>query len=96
MAEYDGQKVRSDLLVLCKAASHLSGWDKEHADQYIRVGEYPLALDSVAYAYLENDTPMPIDQFSIFEELAAVTQLEDDPEYDGVARLRARGKQTPE
>ena len=96
MAEYDGQKVRSDLLALYKTASSLSGWNNEHADQYIRVGEYPLALDSVAYAYLENDIPMPIDQFAIFEDLAAVMQLENDPEYDGVARLRARAKQTPD
>jgi hypothetical protein len=95
MAEYDAQKVRSDLLALCKSASHLSGWNKEDADQYIRVGEYPLALDSVAYAYLENDTPMPDDRFAMFVNLAAMMQLEGDPEYDGVARLRARVKQTP-
>lgn len=92
MAEYDGQKVRSDLLALYKTASHLDGWNKEDADQYIKVGEYPLALDSVAYAYLENDTPMPNDQFAVFEDLAAMMQLEGDPEYDGVARLRARAK----
>lgn len=95
MAEFNYQKVRSDLLSLYKSASRLDGWNKENVDQYIKVGEYPLALDSVAYAYLENDTPMPSDQFAVFESLAAMMQLEGDPEYDGVARLRARAKQTP-
>ena len=95
MSSYDGQDVRSSLLLMWYAASHFDGWSKDDADQYIRVGEYGLALDSIAYAYLVNDVLMAADQFVIFQNLATVMQLLNDPEYDGVARLLARANQTP-
>lgn len=95
MPDHSVQEIRSDLSLLYKTASHLGGWNKEHADEFIRVGEYALALDSVAYAYLENNIPMAPDQFEIFDKLAAAMELEKDPEYDGVARLRAQAKAAP-
>lgn len=50
------------------------------------MGEYGLALDEIAYVYLNNDKPMPADQFRTFEKLAIMMELEKDAEYDGVAR----------
>lgn len=95
MPNYSVQEIQSNLSVLYKTASHLGGWNKKHADEFIRVGEYAFALDSVAYAYLENNIPMTPDQFEIFDKLATAMELEKDPEYDGVARLRAQAKEAP-
>jgi hypothetical protein len=80
--------IRTGLIALHKAASGIDGWDGKQGRTFIEVGEYGLALDSIAYAYLENNTPMPTDQFQIFEKLASAMELENDPEYDGVARIR--------
>jgi hypothetical protein len=81
--------IHTDLIALHKAASGIDGWDGKQGRTFIEVGEYGLALDSIAYAYLENNTPMPAGQFQIFDKLASAMELEKDPEYDGVARIRA-------
>ena len=95
MPEYDSDKVKSGLSFLYEEASRLDSWHKEHAEEFIRVGEYSLALDSIAYAYLLNDKPMPSDQLDVFNRLAVAMDLENDPEYDGVARLRASASGRP-
>ncbi len=92
MSEYTTSEMRSDLSFLHRVASRLDGWNKDQADEFIRVGEYGLALDSIAYAYLVNNKLMPPDQFEMFDRLASAMELEKDPEYDGVARLRASAK----
>jgi len=92
MPDYPAQEIRSGPSLLYGTAGQLGGWNKQHADEFIQVGEYALALDSMAYAYLENNMPMAPDQFEIFDKLAAAMELEKDPEYDGVATLRAQWK----
>ena len=59
-------------------------WDLEAS-----VGEYGLALDEIAYAYLSSATPMPGHLFRVFERLAVEMEMEGDAEYADVARLRA-------
>jgi hypothetical protein len=91
MPEDDTKTVKSGLMILYETASRLDGWHKDQAHEFIRVGEYSLALDSIAYAYLNNGKSMSADQFQLFDKLATIMELDGDPEYEGVARLRARG-----
>ncbi len=78
----------ADLLTLHQAASTIDGRQKGHSETFIRVGEYGLALDEIAYAYLNNHKTMPAELFKIFEKLAIAMDLESDQEFEGVASLR--------
>lgn len=60
--------------------------------ELIYVGEYSLALDMMSYAYLNNKIAVPADLFEIFERLAVEMDMEKDPEFEGVAQLRAETK----
>ena len=82
----------ADLEILCSAASEIDGWDRNQTATFIRVGEYGLALDEIAYAYLNSSTPMPARLFQIFEKLAVEMEMEGDEEYGDVAQLRAETK----
>jgi hypothetical protein len=62
---------------------------------FIEVGEYGLALDEIAYAYLDAARTMPPDIFEMFEKLAMMLDLAQDPEFAGVARIRANARGTP-
>ncbi len=93
MMEY--QAIKQNLYALHEAASIYGGWDKEQASTFIRVGEYGLALDSIAYAYLSNDALMPPDIYAIFEQLADTMKLDDDPEFEGVAHLKRKQMLSP-
>lgn len=86
---FDYQVVKNDLEKLHQEASPLEGYFKEQAAEFIDVGEYSLALDTIASAYLSNNLRMPADLFAIFDHLAQVMELGNDPEFDGVAKLRA-------
>ena len=81
--------IRNDLNSLHNAASATDGWDGKQARTFINVGEYGLALDEIAYAYLDSGKTMPPDMFETFEKLAAMMGLAQDAEFEGVARLRA-------
>jgi hypothetical protein len=83
----DYEVVIADLTTLHQAASAIDGWHKDDAGTLIRVGEYSLALDVIAYAYLNNHKTMPAELFKIFEKLVAAMNLEGDQELEGVARL---------
>ena len=85
---FDHETARSRLRALHEAASALAGWHKDQAEDFIRVGEYSLALDGIAYAYLNNRVRMPAKLFQLFDELAVSMELDSDPEFDGVAQLR--------
>jgi hypothetical protein len=89
MSEYMIKYIRTELSKLYRAASNLDGWNKEQALEFINVGEYGLALDGIAYAYLVNGKNMPADLFRIFDKLAVSMDMEGDEEFEGVARLRA-------
>lgn len=82
------EKIRTDLFALHHAASAIEGWRGDQALTFIKVGEYPLALDDIAYAYLDSKQLMPSDLFVTFERLAVAMGLERDEEFEGVARLR--------
>jgi len=69
----DYKMIVRDLLTLNEAASDVGGRQKEQNLRLIDVGEYGFALDSIAYAYLDNDKHMPADLFEIFEKLALVS-----------------------
>jgi hypothetical protein len=60
--------------------------------EFIDVGEYGLALDGIACAYLDSGKTMPADMFHIFERLAVSMDLERDEEYDAVRKLLADGR----
>ena len=89
---FDYKMVKSELLVICQAASGFTGWEKGLAGEFIRVGEYSLALDEMSYAYLNNEKPMPGHLFEVFEKLAVAMDMAGDEIFEGVARLRAEAK----
>lgn len=89
---FDYKKALADLEVLYYVASEIDDWDKDQTATFIKVGEYGLALDEIAYAYLNSATPMPAHLFRIFERLAAAMGMEGDEEYEDVAQLRAETK----
>jgi len=89
---FDSTKTIRDLKILHQAAPALEGSGKDSTAEFIRVGEYGLALDGIAYAYLATKMLMPADLFRLFEELAETMKLDRDPEYAGVAELRATQK----
>ena len=91
MSDDELELIYSGLLALHEAASLVDGWPKDDIATFIYVGEYTLALDSIAYAYLDSGKPMTNDQFRLFERLADLMAMDKDPEYQGVARLRAQG-----
>ena len=88
-------EIRNDLASLQKIASATGGWDGKHARIFINVGEYGLALDEIAYAYLNSGRTMPPDMFETFEKLATMMDLAQDAEFEGVARLRASATKPP-
>ncbi len=81
--------IRNDLAALHKVASATDNWDGKQARTFIGVGEYGLALDEIAYAYLDSGRTMPPDMFETFEKLATMMDLAQDAEFEGIARLRA-------
>ena len=85
---FDYQVVRTGLETLHRAASPLAGYFEDQAAEFIKVGEYSLALDTIADAYLNNKVRMPANLFIIFEDLAKAMELDGDPEFDAVAKLR--------
>ncbi len=84
--------IRSDLSILYESTKQLKGWDVELTKEFIEEGESNLALDNIAFAYLKNEAIMAEDNLIIFEKLADFLETEKDPEYDAVARFRARHK----
>ena len=92
---FDYERVEADLLILYRATSKIDGWSKDLAEELIRVGEYSLALDIMSYAYLNNRIIVPAGQFELFERLAIEMNMEKDPEFEGVAQLRAEAKARP-
>ena len=91
MTESRAQTIWSGLTTLFETAPDLDGWNKGITQTLIDVGEYALALDEIAYVYLESGKPMSADDFQLFEKLAALMELQKDPEFEGVAKLRAQG-----
>jgi len=85
--------IRNDLTALHNAAFATDGWDGKQARTFIDVGEYGLALDEIAYAYLDAGRTMPPEMFDTFEKLATMMGLAQDAEFEGVARLRASAAQ---
>jgi len=81
--------IRNDLTALHKAASAIDDWDGKQGRTFIDVGEYGLALDEIAYAYLDADRTMPPEMFKTFEKLATMMDLAQDAELEGVAKLQA-------
>ena len=86
MLDYD--RMLADLETLYYSASDIGDWDRNQAATFIRVGEYGLALDEIAYAYLNSTIPMPGHLFQVFERLAVEMELDGDEEQEDVARLR--------
>ena len=95
LSSEEGSAIRDDLVTLHQAASSIDGWDGRQSRTFIEVGEYGLALDELAYAYLDSGKNMTAGLFKTFERLAAIMELEGDAEYGGVARLRAGARGRP-
>lgn len=90
----DRMTIVSGLINLYRAVPKVDEWDKNMVEEFIRVGEWELALDEIAGAYLESSTVMPADLFEIFERLAVEINIEENDEglFEDVAELRARTK----
>lgn len=82
------EEVERDFQPLLQSVNLMEVQDSQEIEKYIRAGEYALALDGIACVYLENDVGMSRELGEIFEKLAAYMHLDDDPEYDAVAKLR--------
>ncbi len=78
----------SQLTWLYRATLPVAGFYKDQAKEFIEVGEYGLALDTSADAFLQSHTFMPEDLYAVFEDLAKKMKLDRDPEYTAVAELR--------
>lgn len=89
---FDYKRVQEDLKTLYHAAYKIDNWARDLVGELIYVGEYSLALDEISYAYLNNSMSMPDDLFEIFERLAVEMDMEEDPEFEGAAQLRAETK----
>ena len=89
---FDYKRILADLETIYYAVSEIDDWDKNQTVTFIKVGEYGLALDEIAYAYLNSATPMPGHLFRIFERLAVEMGMESGEEYEDVAQLRAETK----
>jgi len=74
------------------ATSTLDHWNKDHVDTLIDVGEYSLALDELASAYINSGKPVSQEISKLFEILATKMQMVPGDEYEGVAALRARAR----
>lgn len=92
VATLDYRKALADPETLYYAASEIDDWDGNRTATFIRVGEYGLVLDEIAYAYLDSVTPMPGHLFRSFERLAVEMEMQGDAEYADVAQLRAETK----
>lgn len=88
---FDARYVRSRLLHLFETASNAGfNWHKDHIWTLINVGEYSLALDEMAAAYINSDQVIPSEVFSTFGDLAAKMGMVHGDEWEAVANLRAR------
>ena len=91
---FDYKYVRSGLLRLCdEASSRGFKWQEDHVHTLIRVGEYSLALDDLAAAYLENTKQISNDILNVFDDLAARMGIVAGDEWEAVAELRALPRQ---
>ena len=87
---FDFKTARQGVETLHRATSSIKNYDKDQVETFINVGEYGLALDTVAWAYIENKLEISADLFEIFEKLVGMMDLLSDPEYDSVAELLKR------
>ncbi len=87
---FDYKTARTKLNTLHELALPLPGYFKADVLQFIEVGEYGLALDTIAGAFLDNKIRMSADLFATFEDLASEMELDRDPEYSAVAELRKK------
>lgn len=86
---FDYKVVRANLEVLHQATCPLPGYFGAQAEEFTRVGEYGLALDTIASAWLRGKAAMPAGLFRVLEGLAKNMELDSDPEYEAAAQLRA-------
>ena len=93
MSDYDA--TYQGLMRLHEATLPLKGYFSDDTREFIEEGEYGLALDGIAAPYLRNNAPMHPDLFAFFEALAADFELERDPAWAAVAKLRQRGPNPP-
>lgn len=84
---FDHQAACRDLEQLHQATFSIKGYFKAQVAELIYVGEYYPALDTIAAAYLSNNLRMPTNLFTIFDHLARVMDLENDPKFTAVAEL---------
>ena len=75
--------IHSDLAALHNIAFVSDSQSEKQTRTFINVGEYALALDGIAYAYLDSDRTMPPDMFKTFEKLAIMMDLAEDAEFEG-------------
>jgi hypothetical protein len=76
-----------------EASSRGFKYQEDHIHTLIRVGEWALALDELAGAYLKNAQPIPNDILNLFEELATSMNMVPGDEYEAAAELRALPRQ---
>ena len=83
----DSKAVIANLETLSQAAFSVDTTHQDSINTFIYVGEYGLAMEGIADAYLKGNVRMPTDLFQMFEKLATLMDLNSDPEYEAVAEF---------
>jgi hypothetical protein len=77
------------LRLLEEASSRGFNWNDGIIRSLFDAGEWALALDELAAAYLKNIKQSPNDILDLFEGLATSMDIVPGDEYEAVAKLRA-------
>ena len=87
---FDYEFILNNLKKFHQESSLVVKYNNEQVSEYIDVGEYGLAIDTISYGYVKNHTLMSAKLFDIFENLVKTMDLLDDPEYESVKYLMHR------
>lgn len=94
MTEFDHEAAFAGLVLLNRAVRVFDNRYPGQIEQLIDVGEYSLALDDIAFCYLDNDVLMSSDLFDVFEKLAVMMNVNNKEYCEEAAKLLAIGRRT--
>ena len=85
---FDYKATKEGFEILYASIKSLDRQYNHQIREFIDVGEYGLALDGIADAYMTSSASMPLALFQLFDKLATDMDLASDPEFSGVAEFR--------
>ena len=89
LSQDDDEFIESNLKVLSKMSTEISGIRNKQVLEYIYRHEFGLALDSLAHIYITSGKPVSSKARALFETLALKMSMEDGDEWKGVTKIRA-------